>query len=200
MPYSDPTRKRESAKRYRDDHAAEASARTAEWKRAHPERVAQSRADRAERLRSDPEFRERANARTRAWRASRKQRQIAEGRQPAEWLTKALQNARYNAKSRGIEFALSAADFPALPEFCPYFPDTRLDYGVKSSAGARPDAPSFDRIDSARGYLPGNVEIVSCRANWIKNEGTWQEHQRIADRLRVLCGLSAGEASGSDVH
>ena len=42
---------------------------------------------------------------------------------------------------------------------------------------------SFDRIDSNLGYIPGNVQIVSWRANRIKNDGTAEEHCQIAEYL-----------------
>ncbi len=40
---------------------------------------------------------------------------------------------------------------------------------------------SIDRIDSKKGYMPGNIAIISMRANAIKNNGTAEEHRKIAD-------------------
>jgi len=45
-------------------------------------------------------------------------------------------------------------------------------------------SPSFDRIDPAKGYIPGNVVICSWRANRIKNDGTAEEHEKIAEFMR----------------
>lgn len=47
-------------------------------------------------------------------------------------------------------------------------------------------SPSFDRINSNIGYIPGNVQIISWRANRIKNNGTAEEHRKIADYLDTL--------------
>lgn len=48
------------------------------------------------------------------------------------------------------------------------------------------DSPSMDRTDPTKGYVPGNVQIISWRANRIKNDGSAEEHQRIADYLAAL--------------
>ena len=42
---------------------------------------------------------------------------------------------------------------------------------------------SFDRIDPTKGYIKGNVQVLSWRANRIKNDGTAEEHRKIADFL-----------------
>lgn len=44
--------------------------------------------------------------------------------------------------------------------------------------------PSIDRVDSARGYDPGNVAAICFRCNTIKNSGTAADHQRIVDYMR----------------
>ena len=53
---------------------------------------------------------------------------------------------------------------------------------------ARPcdESRSLDRIDPQFGYLPGNVELVSQRANRLKGDGTAEEHLRIARWLERL--------------
>lgn len=42
------------------------------------------------------------------------------------------------------------------------------------------NSPSFDRVDPKLGYIKGNVQIISARANRIKNDGTAEEHRLIA--------------------
>lgn len=58
-----------------------------------------------------------------------------------------------------------------------------LDYFAGST---QENSPSFDRIDNSIGYVKGNVQIVSWRANRIKNNGTSSEHRKIADYLDSL--------------
>lgn len=43
---------------------------------------------------------------------------------------------------------------------------------------------SLDRIDPRKGYVKGNVWIISYRANLIKNDGTAEEHEMIAKAMR----------------
>lgn len=46
------------------------------------------------------------------------------------------------------------------------------------------NSPSLDRTDSTKGYIPGNVQVVSWRANRIKNDGTAEEHFMIGNYLK----------------
>lgn len=88
---------------------------------------------------------------------------------------------RKNAKSAGIEWNLVLGDI-VWPERCPIL-GIPLDYMTK---GRRENSPSFDRTDPAKGYIKGNVQVVSWRANRIKNDGTADEHAAIARYLRNL--------------
>lgn len=54
---------------------------------------------------------------------------------------------------------------------------------------------SFDRIDSNKGYIKGNVVVMSWRANRIKNDGTANEHQKIADFLTIFTSTSCKSSS-----
>jgi hypothetical protein len=42
------------------------------------------------------------------------------------------------------------------------------------------NSPSFDRVNPKLGYVKGNVQIISSRANRIKNDGSSEEHRLIA--------------------
>jgi hypothetical protein len=88
--------------------------------------------------------------------------------------TSAIVNrARGNAKVRGIDFNLTAADIPAIPKFCPVFPWIKLLYQV--GKGHNPGSPSLDRTDNRLGYVKGNVRIISDRANRLKFNATDEE-------------------------
>ena len=86
-----------------------------------------------------------------------------------------------NAKKRGHEFNLTREDFAVLPTHCPVL-GVELDY----SGSGKPNAASIDRSDSTRGYVRGNVVIMSRRANTLKNDATAEELQKVLDYLRSL--------------
>jgi hypothetical protein len=82
------------------------------------------------------------------------------------------------AEERGLEFDLEPSDFLTLPTDCPVL-GLKLIYGA--TIGAHPrrrdrDAfASLDRKDNSKGYVRGNVFIVSWRANQLKSNATPQE-------------------------
>ena len=41
------------------------------------------------------------------------------------------------------------------------------------------DSPSLDRIFPESGYTKGNVRVISWRANWIKNNSTIEEIEKL---------------------
>lgn len=86
--------------------------------------------------------------------------------------------ARARAKERGVVFTIKLADVQ-IPGVCPYL-------GIPLARGkgkVSPGSPSLDRIDSTKGYEPGNVEVISFRANCIKSSYSAQELKQVADRL-----------------
>lgn len=90
-----------------------------------------------------------------------------------------LNRTRGGAKRRGIEFSLAREDV-VIPEFCPIL-GIRLDpVGTLGSFAV----PSVDRLDSRRGYVKGNVAVISFRANSLKNDGTAEEHEAVARWMR----------------
>lgn len=87
--------------------------------------------------------------------------------------------ARKRSARAGIEFSISVDDI-LLPEFCPVL-GIRLDYSVGGKGGKQVrGSPSLDRIDSAKGYVHGNVVVMSMRANRIKSDATPDELKRVA--------------------
>lgn len=87
-------------------------------------------------------------------------------------------SAKFRAKRDGIRFTIKVSDVE-LPTHCPIF-------GIKidSYAGGRFSAPSLDRVIPKLGYIPGNVQIISWRANVIKNDGSAEEHDAVARYIR----------------
>lgn len=97
------------------------------------------------------------------------------------WLRIVLYHARLRAKQKGVPFTITPQDI-TIPDCCPI-----LGLRLKPARGNLGDAsPTLDRIIPSRGYVPGNVMVLSCRANRIKSDGTADEHEQIAAWLRKL--------------
>lgn len=86
----------------------------------------------------------------------------------------------YNAKKRSaklcIPFSISLMDL-VIPSHCPVLGiELKLDNKKRNSG----NSPSIDKITPSLGYVPGNVRIISWRANALKSDGTAKEHRLIA--------------------
>jgi hypothetical protein len=58
---------------------------------------------------------------------------------------------------------------------------------LKSSGGYQSDgSPSLDRIDPKKGYVKGNVAVISYKANRIKQDATPEELEAVASWLRSV--------------
>ena len=89
-----------------------------------------------------------------------------------------LKRLQQSAKSRNIEFTLTCSDLNNLsfPITCPI-----LGIPLKWHQGKpEEDSYSFDRIDSSKGYIPGNIQIMSFKANRAKNNLTEQELKKFS--------------------
>ena len=66
-----------------------------------------------------------------------------------------------------------------IPERCPYlgveFDGRYYEDRPQGAAGALPNSPSLDRIDSSRGYHWDNIQVISFLANRIKTNATDEE-------------------------
>jgi hypothetical protein len=95
-----------------------------------------------------------------------------------------LVHVRNRARRRGVEFTITTADV-FIPECCPVL-GTPLRCSTLGKPGGVDSSPSLDRINPRLGYVPGNVVVISHRANTIKNSGTAEEHEKIAAWMRRL--------------
>lgn len=88
-----------------------------------------------------------------------------------------LYGAKKRAKKDGIPFDLSIDDFD-IPDVCPILGIRLL---KNSQPGPLPSSPSLDKIIPALGYVKGNVQVVSNRANAMKSDATLEELRAFAD-------------------
>jgi hypothetical protein len=89
-------------------------------------------------------------------------------------------SAKKRAKKTKIDFSIQIEDIH-IPEICPIL-DILIDreMGVSPDRKPRFNAPSIDRINSALGYVKGNIIIMSYKANVLKKDGSSGEHIKIA--------------------
>lgn len=98
------------------------------------------------------------------------------------WLNKMLTAKQVPKKDR-----LALLETMEIPDVCPVFGLT-LNYNGTGEQGFTrgEDSPSIDRIDSSKGYTKENIQIISWRANRIKNDSTPEELRLLADYMEAL--------------
>lgn len=99
-----------------------------------------------------------------------------------------VDKAKERAKLKGVPFDLKYTDFE-IPEYCPLL-GIKLEWntGNPGKKGPGPGSPSLDRIVPSKGYVKGNVWVISTRANTIKNDATPEELLLIAKSLAAHLG------------
>ena len=83
--------------------------------------------------------------------------------------------AKRRAAVKGIDFNITVEDI-VVPEVCPVFHQPFEENTIY--------AASLDRIDSSKGYVKGNVQVLSARANTLKNDATLEELEQLIKFLR----------------
>lgn len=80
-----------------------------------------------------------------------------------------LREAQRRAERRGIPFVLTWQYVESIwPDACPYL-GVPLQHGVGKMCSA---SPTLDRVEPVKGYVEGNVEVISWLANVMKNSAT----------------------------
>ncbi len=90
-------------------------------------------------------------------------------------------HAKARAKHSGLDFTLELSDV-YIPAVCPL-----LDIPLKRDRQiTSPDSPSLDRIDPTKGYVKGNVWVISHKANTMKSDGSLTEHRLLVNNWAAL--------------
>ena len=105
--------------------------------------------------------REETNAKRKAWARENPERTM-------------LLNAKHRAKKKGIPFEISLSDIQ-IPNQCPI----TLMPLVLGEGKIKLNSPTLDRIDITKGYVPGNVAVISNRANYNKGDFSIEEIERL---------------------
>lgn len=88
--------------------------------------------------------------------------------------------AQTRARMYDLPFSITISDI-IVPEICPVL-GIPLIKGREGRATA--NSPSLDRIVPERGYVPGNVRVISWRANSLKKDATIAELEAVLRYMR----------------
>lgn len=98
------------------------------------------------------------------------------------WATSVVGGAKLRASLKGIVFDLTSKYVESItPDRCPVFNEPFLFVGNKVM---QPFSATLDRLDPAKGYVQGNVVVISMKANSIKNAYGSAEIKMVADWLQ----------------
>lgn len=93
-------------------------------------------------------------------------------------------NARRRAEAAHVPFALTLEYVLSLMvEKCPAL---GIDLVYKNAGQVGADSATLDRTKPALGYVPGNVQVISHRANSIKSDAIAAEVTAVARWLTSL--------------
>lgn len=90
--------------------------------------------------------------------------------------------AKQRAKRKGIKFTIRPSDI-VIPNRCPVL-GLRLAHGKDKRP--IPNSPTLDRISPPKGYVPGNVVVISSLANRIKSTANWEQIVAVGRWLKRL--------------
>lgn len=101
------------------------------------------------------------------------------------YLWQKLNGARQRARRLGLPFDLTIADI-VIPEVCPIFGTP-----LQIRAEDRNNSPALDRVDNSKGYVRGNVCVISSRANMAKRDLTIEEVRKLLAYMEHHAAIEA---------
>lgn len=88
--------------------------------------------------------------------------------------------AKRRAKEKNVPFNIEISDI-VIPNECPIFKTKFIERNHKTCA-------SIDRVIPSLGYIKGNIQIISNRANMIKGDATADEVKMVYEWLKEKGG------------
>ena len=90
-----------------------------------------------------------------------------------------LYGAERRARQKGLEFNITKEDIE-LPDVCPI-----LGIELRKNSGKSSESSySLDRKDSSKGYIKGNIQVISNRANTLKSNATIEELEKLLEYMK----------------
>jgi actin-related protein len=160
-------------KEYREENKEKLQAKSKEYYEKNKEAIREKTSKRkAEQYRDNPE---QSLAKQKEWKINNPERYL-------------LQGAKARAKKQGIPFDITYQDI-IIPEFCPYL-------GCKLEMFSEWSSPSLDKKVPSLGYVKGNIQVISTKANTMKNNATQDELIAFANAvLKLHTGSKAASAA-----
>lgn len=93
-----------------------------------------------------------------------------------------FRSCKQRAKVHNLPFNIDKSDI-VIPDICPLLniPINR----VRNYSGCmQPSSPSVDRIDNKKGYVKGNIRVISWQANRMKHNATKNELLTFAENIK----------------
>lgn len=99
------------------------------------------------------------------------------------WIIRAVSRAKKRAELTDVPFNITVTDIEnIITDRCPIFGSEFKFIGNKTS---KADSPSLDKVDPLKGYVVGNIEIISMKANVIKQNATSADIFKVAEWLKT---------------
>ena len=89
-----------------------------------------------------------------------------------------------SARKRGLECDITKEDI-VVPDLCPILKVPMEQFTEF--------APSVDRIDNSLGYVKGNIQVISRKANSMKYNASWAELNKFADWVKNYTPINIEE-------
>ena len=102
-----------------------------------------------------------------------------------------LSRAKSRAKQNNIPFNLTLEDI-IIPDTCPLL---GIPLEIQLKKGYHPNSPSLDKIIPEKGYIKGNVWVISNRANTLKNDASLKELELLVENLKCYSSSSSSNSS-----
>jgi len=97
-----------------------------------------------------------------------------------DYFKKKFGDLKYAAKKRNLDVNITTQDLLEYsPLFCPVMKEP-----FYIGKGINRLTPSIDRVDSSKGYIKGNIGIISHSANRIKSNGTLKQFEQILKYMK----------------
>ena len=108
-----------------------------------------------------------------------------------------LNRSRARAKKSGLDFNLTEDDI-IIPTHCPLL-GIEL-YTAEGRKAVKDNSASLDRIDSSKGYVKGNVWVISNKANTMKSNSTLEEMKTLVTNWMRLTEAQTRTGPASSLY